>query len=99
MNRLLQVTGQVQAALASLAEDQPDVQNTLAKLPQVVVVGSQASSEVYTFCSMLYMQPRSPTAVVSVFTERGKKHLVGVLHQREVSPHGSRNGHQEAYHN
>ena len=32
MNRLLQVTGQVQAALASLAEDQPDVQNTLAKL-------------------------------------------------------------------
>jgi hypothetical protein len=41
MNRLLQVTGQVHAALASLAEDQPDVQNTLAKLPQVVVVGSQ----------------------------------------------------------
>lgn len=43
MNQLLQVTGQVHAALAALAEDQPDVQNTLAKLPQVVVVGSQAS--------------------------------------------------------
>ena len=46
MNRLLQVTGQVQAALASLAEDQPDVQNTLAKLPQVVVVGNQVSGEI-----------------------------------------------------
>lgn len=45
MNRLLQVTGQVQAALQSLAEDQPDVQNTLAKLPQVVVVGSQVTGE------------------------------------------------------
>lgn len=44
MNELLKVTGQVNAALVSLAADQPDVADILDKLPQVVVIGSQVST-------------------------------------------------------
>lgn len=43
MDKLLKVTGQVNAALVSLAADQPDVKDILEKLPQVVVIGSQVS--------------------------------------------------------
>lgn len=43
MDVLFQVMGQLQAALAPLA-DEEDVKETLSQLPQVVVVGGQASS-------------------------------------------------------
>ena len=43
MNDLLRVTGSINAALASLAVDQPEIRGILDKLPQVVVIGSQVS--------------------------------------------------------